>query len=534
MAHFNPVTARVLPMRAPRLLALTGLVLFGLLSLRMLFGTSTSRFVPSTFDWTKVHQYHPPDSIKQLPTGQPRPLPPVQAPISAFKNPRTPDPRRDAVRRVFKRSWDAYREHAWLKDELKPVTGEGKTTFGGWGATLVDSLDTLWIMDLKTEFHEASRAMAAMDFAKTREGAANMFEMTIRHLGGLLAAYDLSGDRALLKKAVELGNMLYMGFDTPNRLPGFWLNFQQALNGNQLPGTNEASAAPASLCLEFTRLSQITGDPKYYSATDRVTRFLEKIQFKTSLPGLWPVTLDLRNEMAKHHAYSLGARADSLYEYLPKMYALLGGVDGTYEKMYRGAMDAAVEHLIFRPMLPDHDSILFSGDASVQKFSEDSVRLIAESQHLTCFTGGMFGLGGKLFGIDEHVDIGERLARGCGWAYSQFPTGLMPEIFSLIPCDSLDGCDWDEKKWKLTSDLNVPKGWKNTPDPRYILRPEAIESIFLLYRITGKEGLRDLAWDMFQSILRSTETTLAYSGIEDVTVEGETKKIDSMEVRLSG
>lgn len=515
---------------------MTGLALGLLLALHIILllrDHPGSLFVPSTFDWAAAHQFHPPSSIKRLPTGRPRSLPRVQAPLSAFQSPRTPDPRRDAVRRVFKRSWDAYKEKAWLNDELMPVTGGHRETFGGWGATIVDSLDTLWIMDMKADFREASAAMAAMDFAKTDAGAANLFETTIRHLGGLLAAYDLSGDRGLLNKAVELGDMLYMGFDTPNRLPGFWFNFEEALGGSQLAGTNDASAAPSSLCLEFTRLSQITGDPKYYAATDRVTRFLERIQYKTSLPGLWPVTLDFRHEEPRYNTYSLGGQADSLYEYLPKMHALLGGVDGTYEKMYRGAMDTAVRHLLYRPMLPGRDDVLFSGDARVRPGADDSrVRHNPQSQHLTCFAGGMFGLGGKLFGIGGHVDMGERLARGCGWAYGQFPTGLMPEIFSLVACETLDGCDWDEERWRELRDKGMPPGWRSTREPQYMLRPEAIESVFLLYRMTGKEDLRDLAWDMFQGILRSTETDLAYSAIADVRVEGETRKTDSMEVSL--
>jgi mannosyl-oligosaccharide alpha-1,2-mannosidase len=533
MALFRPARAVSLPRRVARHLLLAALAagLFVLVALHMLLPDTLSNtgFAPSSFDWNAAHQFYPPKSIKSLPTGSARPLPRVQAPPTAFKDPGTPDPRRDAVREAFRRSWDAYKTHAWLQDELAPVKGGGKETFGGWGATLVDSLDTLWIMGFEDEFYEASDAMAGVDFGKTHAGAANLFETTIRHLGGLLAAYDLSGEQALLDKAVELGDMLYMGFDTPNRLPGFWFDFDKAIKGTQIAGTNDASAAPASLCLEFTRLSQITGDPKYYAATDRVTRFLEKIQFETSLPGLWPVTLDFRNERAKLHVYTLGALADSLYEYLPKMHALLGGIDDTYEKMYRGAMKPAVEHLLFRPMLPDNDDILFSGNGRVHP-KNGVIDTIPEGQHLTCFAGGMFGLGGRLFGIDEHVDIGERLARGCGWAYGQFPTGLMPEVFRLIPCDSIHGCDWDESRWESEGDESLPKGWKGVREPKYMLRPEAIESIFLLYRMTGKEDLRDLAWDMFQGIVRSTETNLAYSAIEDVTVKGETKKTNSMEV----
>ena len=46
-----------------------------------------------------------------------------------------------------------------------------------------------------------------------------VFETTIRYLGGMLSAYDLSGNVILLKKAWELGNMLYTAFDTPSRMP---------------------------------------------------------------------------------------------------------------------------------------------------------------------------------------------------------------------------------------------------------------------------------------------------------------------------
>lgn len=161
------------------------------------------------------------------------------------------------------------------------------------------------------------------------------------------------------------------------------------------------------------------------------------------------------------------------------------------------------------------------------------MEFVPEGQHLTCFAGGMFGLGGKLFDIEKHVDIGERLARGCGWAYGQFPTGVMPEIFNLIPCKSIDECSWDEERWLQEGDHALNRGWKNARDPRYILRPEAIESIFLLYRMTGKEDFRDLAWDMFQGILRSTETKLAYSAIRDVMATKTPEKEDSMEVSLA-
>ncbi|KAH7320633.1 glycoside hydrolase [Stachybotrys elegans] len=489
------------------------------------------KFAASSFDWSQFTPFNPVLDIKPLPTTRPRSLPPVQADAALFKPSRVNDERRAAVRAVFDRSYQAYRSHAWLHDELTPVTGRGKDPFGGWAATLVDSLDSLWIMGFKDEFREAAAAVGRLDWANTEAGALNIFETTIRHLGGLLSAYDLSREPVLLAKAVELGEMLYVGFDTENRIPGFWLNFKDALQNLQWAGTNDPSACPASLSLEFTRLSQITGDPKYYDATDRVTRFLEKTQNKTLLPGIWPTTIDFRHETVYQNRFTLGALADSLYEYLPKMYALLGGVDKSYEDMYKAAADTIIEHMLFRAMIPDDgdkDAIYFTGDLLVK---EDEVMRINESQHLTCFVGGMFGLGGKLFQLEKHSQIGERLARGCGWAYANMPTGIMPEIFNMVACESTEGpCPWDQDRWEdEVGAAQVPRGFKNARDPRYLLRPEAIESIFLSYRMTGNPEYREIAWDMFEAIIMATETKLAYSAFADVTVTGATKKLDSME-----
>ncbi|RSL67513.1 hypothetical protein CEP54_003214 [Fusarium duplospermum] len=486
--------------------------------------TSGLEFVPSSFNWSTLPQFHPPSSIKPLPTETPHKLPQVQANQGKFQLTSTTKSRQKAVRDEFLRSYKSYKQYAWMKDELTPITATGKDTFGGWAATLVDSLDTLWIMDLKEEFSEAAQAAATLNWGETHDGAVNLFETTIRHLGGLLSAYELSREEVLLKKAVELGEMLYVAFDTPNRLPGFWLNFEDARNGKQVAGVHDPSASPSSLVMEFTKLSQLTGDPKFYDATDRVTQFLVRIQNDTRLPGMWPLCLNFQNEQANDNTFSLGALADSLYEYLPKMHALLGGLDTNYESMYRIASDTVIKHLLYRPMLPEKDDILFSGDVHV---NDDRVELVTESQHLTCFAGGMFALAGKLLNIEEHVNIGERLARGCGWAYKAFPTGMMPEIFNLVSCPTLEPCEYEKERW-VPEKENLSPGFRNARDPRYILRPEAIESIFIMYRITADPQWQDMAWDMFQAIVRYTTTQHANAAIEDVT-NTETAQTDSME-----
>ncbi|KAI2625071.1 glycoside hydrolase family 47 protein [Hypoxylon sp. NC1633] len=529
-------------------------------------------YVESSFDWSSLPQRHPiPESdITSLPKGTPLDLPNIQF---AFKADRSAPGRartqtlanqREEVRDAFLKSWTSYKERAWMYDELAPVSGEGKNTFGGWAATLVDALDALWIMDLKTEFYDAVGAVAVIDWNDTSETACNFFETTIRHLGGLLSAYDLSGEEVVLRKAVELGDMLYAAFDTPNRMPPFWFDFGKAKEGTLRPGTHDPAASVTSSCLEFTRLAQLTGEDKYYDAIDRITRLLDRTQNATKLPGMWPTFFDMENmDLVHDDSFTLGALADSLYELLPKMYALLGGLEPVYGKLYRDAMDTVKKHLLFRPMLPHQDDILFSGNVHVG--GDSDVNLQPEGQHLACFVGergkpqcslnytlrsrenpkplsnlpmaipatefhiGMLGVGGKLLGIAEHVQLGEKITRGCVWAYEAMPTGIMPEIFGLIPCPSLEGCRWDEEAWAARGDQSLRKGFQNARDPRYLLRPEAIESVFLMYRITGDPEYQDMAWRMFRAIRAATETELAFSAIADVTASGPTEKLDSME-----
>ena len=88
------------------------------------------------------------------------------------------------------------RDHAWGEDELKPLT-KGSSVWFNLGLTLVDSLDTLLIMGLRDEFLEA-RNWVEKSLAVNPDMDVNLFETTIRVLGGLLASFHLSaGDQVL-------------------------------------------------------------------------------------------------------------------------------------------------------------------------------------------------------------------------------------------------------------------------------------------------------------------------------------------------
>lgn len=187
--------------------------------------SSTSPVPPQkpAFNWGELPPRYPVTSMILLPKETPLDIPRIQHNLEKKETPeknRVREERLEEVRKTFAHTWEGYRQHAWLKDELSPISGGYKNPFGGWAATLVDSLDTLWIMGFQDEFEEAaSTAVALIDFSTSTQETISVFETTIRYLGGLLSAYDLSGYRILLEKAVELGEMLYVAFDTPNRMP---------------------------------------------------------------------------------------------------------------------------------------------------------------------------------------------------------------------------------------------------------------------------------------------------------------------------
>ncbi|CAN0381957.1 unnamed protein product [Laminaria digitata] len=75
-------------------------------------------------------------------------------------------------------------------------------------------MDTLWLAGETEEFARCLRWVNnSMDLDIDQN--VNVFETTIRVLGGLLAAYHLSAEEILLRKAEDLGRRLAKAFDSP-------------------------------------------------------------------------------------------------------------------------------------------------------------------------------------------------------------------------------------------------------------------------------------------------------------------------------
>jgi mannosyl-oligosaccharide alpha-1,2-mannosidase len=109
--------------------------------------------------------------------------------------------RQKAVIAAFKHAWKGYKSYAWGHDDLKPLSKTYSEWFGV-GLTIIDSLDTMLLMNLRDEFKEA-RDWVATSLTFDKHVDVNLFEVTIRVLGGLLSAYHLSNDDLFLKKAVS-------------------------------------------------------------------------------------------------------------------------------------------------------------------------------------------------------------------------------------------------------------------------------------------------------------------------------------------
>lgn len=251
-----------------------------------------------TIYWEKQKEHFPIDKITQLPTGKP-----VQIPKIQFNFPEESQQMRDTrierlqtVRDEFKHAWSGYRDKAWFHDELMPVTGGVKDPFGGWSATLIDSLDSLYILGLEEEFDEAVEATSKINFKTVNRNDIPVFETTIRYMGGLLAAYDVSGGKhvILLEKARELGEILLGAFDSPNRMPELFYRWKPAFASQPHRASPRSNLAElGSLSLEFTRLAQITQDARYYDVVARITDALYEWQERgTALPGLFPADVD--------------------------------------------------------------------------------------------------------------------------------------------------------------------------------------------------------------------------------------------------
>ncbi|XP_027821879.1 endoplasmic reticulum mannosyl-oligosaccharide 1,2-alpha-mannosidase isoform X3 [Ovis aries] len=374
------------------------------------------------------------------PPGKKAEFPPRPSPKAARiqPNPASQNARQKAVVDAFLHAWAGYRKFAWGHDELKPLTRSFSEWFG-LGLTLIDALDTMWILGLKKEFQEA-RNWVSKRLLFQKDVDVNLFESTIRILGGLLSAFHLSGDVLFLKKA---------------------------------------------------------------EAAEEVTRRVHGLHGK--LDGLVPMFINTNSGSFTHlGVFTLGARADSYYEYLLKQWIQGGKKERQLLEDYLEAVDGIRKHLLARS---EPRKLTFVGELNHGRFS-------AKMDHLVCFLPGTLALGAHHGLPAEHMELAQALMDTCYQMYRQMETGLSPEI-----------AHFNLHRTKAVKDVQV-----KAADRHNLLRPETVESLFYLHRLTGDRKYQDWGWEILRSFNTYTRVPSGgYSSISNVQDPRHPQPRDKME-----
>lgn len=80
------------------------------------------------------------------------------------KNTNKNDPRAEAVKQAYAREWREYSKYAFPNDELLPLSHNYTNDLFGWGATIVDGIDTAIIMGLTDIVEQQLKHIASVDF----------------------------------------------------------------------------------------------------------------------------------------------------------------------------------------------------------------------------------------------------------------------------------------------------------------------------------------------------------------------------------
>lgn len=395
------------------------------------------------------------------------------------------------VRGAMEHCWKSYREHAWGMDEVHPRSGSGQNNWGGMAFTLVDALDTLYVMDMMTEFADATDWVRQhLSFAVGH--TVSVFETTIRALGGLLSAYDLSGESVFLAKAKDLADRLVKSFDTPSGVPMAQINLLtgQAHN-NGWTGSSSILAELGTVQLEHRYLTRATGMPYYGAKAEKVINVLHGVR---QPHGLYPIYISPETGQPQNRQITFGALGDSFYEYLIKVY-VQGGMKKDV-RMFRDMYDEAMQGL--------HDVLLQHSTPSHLAYVADynGASVTHKMDHLVCFVPGMLALGAwtaRGTKGEQHIQRDLQSAKAimytCWQMYERQATGISPEYVDFAP----------------GSDIVVPQR-----APFYILRPEAAESLYVLHQLTGHPIYREWGWKMFLAIERYCKTTYGFGAYPDV------------------
>ena len=391
-------------------------------------------------------------------TGTPRTAPPPPA-----------ERREEMARRIkaeILHSWRGYEEFAWGHDELKPVTKASRDWHGeSLLMTPVDSLDTLRIAGLHDEAAKA-KALILERLSFDRDVEVKNFEITIRLLGGLLSAYQMTGDEKLLRLADDLGTRLLPAFDSPTGMPYMYIN----LKTSKTRGAVSNPAEIGTLVLEFGTLARLTKKPVFFDNAKRALVELDRRRSKIGLPG---EEIDVETGEWKSRASHVGGGIDSYYEYLLKCSLLFGDADC-------GAMWRRSVRALNRYLADEAKTGLWYGQADM----DSGRRTASDFGALHAFLPGVLALGGDL-------SRARRLQDSCYRMWNLH--GIEPEVL-------------DYRAMKVVS-------------PGYQLRPEIVESAYVLYRKTKDPKYLEMGRTFFEALVAHSRTDAGYTVLKSVVTK---------------
>ncbi|EGF99783.1 family 47 glycoside hydrolase [Melampsora larici-populina 98AG31] len=278
--------------------------------------------------------------------------------------------------------------HQWLS--VIPITRSYRDPRNGWGATLVDSMSTLYVMGLNVKGQ-----------------ATSVFETTIRYIGGILSVYELTGasQPGLLEKATEIAQKLETAWMGNSSIPFAWMYFDTNQHNQQETIT---IAEAGSLTIEFDRLSYWTKNSSHRILADKtsrhimntITRFADNTHV---FPGLHPQTLDSATGTPRGDKVGWGANVDSFLEYGVKYWQLIGDDAVDYISYWQQAVDSSITHLLKWSHKDAHPYLV--------EYSANEGGISNFMTHLACFA--------RL-----------KLAGTCYDSYNSTKTGLGPDSFS--------------------------------------------------------------------------------------------------------
>lgn len=372
------------------------------------------------------------------------------------------------VKTEFLHAWNGYKKYAWGHDDFDPVSRKPRDWYPPEVIymTPVDSLDTMLIMGLKEQAAEA-QAIILEKLSFDKDISVQLFEVNIRILGGLLSAYEMTGEKQFLALAEDLGRRLLPAFKSKTGMPYRYVNLR---TGAVRDGVNNP-AEIGTLILEFGTLSRHTGNKAFFDATKRALQELYKRRDPAT--GLVGTTINVETGEWVNTSTHVGAMIDSYYEYLLKCERLFGDADC-------GAMWKTSIASVNKYLADDLPGGLWYGIADMKVGKR--TRTVYGALH--AFMPGLLAMGGDLDRARRLQDSGYRM-----WNLH----GIEPELL-------------DYSKMEAVS-------------PGYQLRPEIMESAYILSHYTKDPRYLEMGRTFLDALIAHCKVEDGYTSLRSVVTK---------------